>query len=268
VNLRGVKAARKYLAEIGWLLPAESPHWHRQRWGATAVINLTWPGLSKEGKVRTKLPPRKARSMPKLPPPESNKELPYRESRNQKPDSSERPGVQIGEEKRPSLANIQLDDLLNFSRTEELYRQAVTRQWIIHSENQALNWIGAAVRAKTVAGDPVRVFVAIVRKGLWHHITQEQEERARTALHRYREAKPDLFRLTDPLFASSEQAAKVSRSGHEVACFPTMFHAPAGSTRGVDISERNQTSNREKGPGLKCSTAFPTAKQSCCLGQQ
>jgi hypothetical protein len=264
-NLRGVKAARKYLAEIGWLLPLESPHWHRQRWKATAVINLTWPGLTGEGKVRTKLPPRKAQSMPELPPPESNKELPSG-FRNQKLDSPERAGVQTGEEKRPSLADVKLADLLNFSRTEELYRQAVARGWINHSENQALNWIGAAVRAKSVAGDPVRVFVAIVRKGLWHHITQEQEERARTALHRYREAKPDLFRLTGPFFASSGQAAKVSHSGHDLPRFPTMFHRPAGTTQGVDISQQSQASNGEKRSLQMCSTVFPTAKKNRLFG--
>jgi hypothetical protein len=58
-----------------------------------------------------------------------------------------------------------------------------------------LNWLAAALRANSVRdGDPVRVFVAIVRRGLWSHITQAQEERARVALARFREVDPGRFR--------------------------------------------------------------------------
>jgi hypothetical protein len=45
----------------------------------------------------------------------------------------------------------------------------------------------AAVRAKTRrARNPVRVFIGIVRKGIWAHLTNADEERARQALNRYR----------------------------------------------------------------------------------
>src|SRR5262249_13613722 len=76
VNLRGVKAARKYLAGLGWLVPQASEHWHRQRWGATVVVNLAWPGPSRGGEPSAELPPRTDFSTTELPPPESNKELP------------------------------------------------------------------------------------------------------------------------------------------------------------------------------------------------
>jgi len=93
--------------------------------------------------------------------------------------------------------NIKLEDLLQFSRTEELYRQAVARGLVEHSEHQVLNWLGAAVRAKSVPGDPVKVFAGIVRKKLWQYITHEQEDRARKALHRYREMTPSFFLLDE-----------------------------------------------------------------------
>ncbi len=96
---------------------------------------------------------------------------------------------------RPTIRNVRLEDLQSFSHTEELYWQAVERRVIEHSENNALNWLAAAVRAKSVRdGDPVRVFVGIVRRRLWSHVTQEQEERARQALARYREEDPRRFR--------------------------------------------------------------------------
>jgi hypothetical protein len=156
------------------------------------VVNLTWGGPVRKGAIESA--PRKQESTPQFAPPESNKKLPSG-SRYQKLTGPERPGVKNGEGKGPSIRNIQLEDLLSFSRTEELYRQAVGIGLIKHSENQALNWLGAAVRAKSVAGDPVRVFAGIVRKGLWQNITQEQEERARTALCRYREVNPGFFFL-------------------------------------------------------------------------
>src|SRR5262249_54203684 len=68
------------------------------------------------------------------------------------------------------------------------------RGLIEHSESSALNWLSAAVRAKSVQGDPVRVFLGIIRGKLWSHVTGEQEERARQALVHYREREPFRFR--------------------------------------------------------------------------
>jgi hypothetical protein len=191
VNVRSVKAARKQLAEVGWLEVAESDHWHKQQWGGTAVVNLCWGGPARKRKGA--FSPRQEFSTSKFSPPDSNKKLSSR-VRYQKL-VSEPSGVKTGEPGKPSIGNIKLEDLLRFSRTEELYRQAVSVGLVKHSENQVLNWIGAAVRAKAVAGDPVRVFAGIVRKKLWRYITQEQEDQARRALTRYRDVNPALFRF-------------------------------------------------------------------------
>jgi hypothetical protein len=193
VSLRSVKAARKELAEMGWLDVTESDHWHRQRWGGTAVVNLAWSGLRKQ-KRQSESAPRPGLSTTESAPPDIKQETPS-ESRYQNLTSPERPGVKREGEEKPSIRNIKPEDLLRFSRTEELYRQAVAAGWVKHSESQALNWIGAAVRAKTVAGDPVRVFAGIVRKNLWRYVTQEQEDHARRALSRYREHRPEAFRV-------------------------------------------------------------------------
>ncbi len=79
VNVRSVKAARKHLAEIGWLVVAESDHWHKQRWGATAFVNLAWPGPGPIGR-KSESSPRPELSTTEFSPPESNKKLPFRES--------------------------------------------------------------------------------------------------------------------------------------------------------------------------------------------
>ena len=36
------------------------------------------------------------------------------------------------------------------------------------------------------ADDPVKVFIGIIRKKLWHHIMQVDEDRARAAINKYR----------------------------------------------------------------------------------
>ena len=193
VSVRSVKFARKELAEMGWLEVTESDHWHRQRWGGTVVVNLGWSGPLRE-KRQSEFSPRTELSTTESAPPDIKQETPS-ESRYQNLTSPERSGAKREREEKPSIRNIRLEDLLRFSGTEELYRQAVAAGWVKHSESQALNWIGAAVRAKSVAGDPVRIFAGIVRKNLWRYVTQEQEDHARRALSRYREHRPEAFRV-------------------------------------------------------------------------
>ena len=87
------------------------------------------------------------------------------------------------------------EDFESYYRTEELYFQAVKAGWINDSENSFLNFLAAAIRAKTLKNvDSVRVFVAIVRKKYFTHITQVEEDRARAAIKKFRygtEAAPN-----------------------------------------------------------------------------
>jgi cytosine/adenosine deaminase-related metal-dependent hydrolase len=71
----------------------------------------------------------------------------------------------------------------------ELYRQAVAVGWLTASQANEQNFLAAGVRAKRQAGNPVRIFVGIVRRGLWDYITQEQETQAVQALKRWREKR-------------------------------------------------------------------------------
>jgi hypothetical protein len=76
------------------------------------------------------------------------------------------------------------------SRLRELYRQATEAGWIERGEAAFLNFTAAAVRSTRAAGDPVRIFVGLVRGRLWHYITLEEEARAAQAIRRAREASP------------------------------------------------------------------------------
>jgi hypothetical protein len=91
---------------------------------------------------------------------------------------------------------VKREDLEKFAPMEALFWQAVDRGFVQDSEMGVLNFLGAAVRARFgKARDPVRVFVSIVRRGLWTHITCEEEDRARIALARHRERFPEAFRV-------------------------------------------------------------------------
>ena len=93
----------------------------------------------------------------------------------------------------PTIRDIKLDDLTELPRLEALYRQAVERNWLPDCEASVRNFIAAASRAVAINGNPVRVFVGIVKKGLWNYITQAQEDIALLKLKRYQVTNPEAF---------------------------------------------------------------------------
>ena len=99
-------------------------------------------------------------------------------------------------EETPTWNNIRPGDLHHLERMEALYFQAVGAGWVQAGEARAIDFVAAAIRAREVGREPVRVFVAIARRGLWSHITQAQEDRARRVLSRYREQRRECFRLS------------------------------------------------------------------------
>jgi hypothetical protein len=130
------------------------------------------------------------------PPYETKKTSSNEESKNQKTYRPEPPGFYSkGEGRKATISDVTVEDLESFTRTETLYRQAVAAGLIEASEAGAINFLAAACRAKAVQGNPVRVFMGIVRRRLWHHVTQADEDRALTALRRYRVEDPDRFRV-------------------------------------------------------------------------
>jgi len=95
----------------------------------------------------------------------------------------------------PNIRDVRVEDLKNFGRVEELYRQAVRVKLIEASEAGVVNFISAAARAARVTGDAPRVFIGIVKRKLWNHITAQDEDRALGALRKFRAYNPDRFRI-------------------------------------------------------------------------
>jgi hypothetical protein len=95
------------------------------------------------------------------------------------------------------------------SRLELLYEQAVSANWLSHSEANLRNFVSAALRATWAGGRVGAIFVGIVRRRLWHHITQAEEDRALSVLKRYQERRPDAFRRSS---LDARQVASVGKA--------------------------------------------------------
>lgn len=196
VSERGAAYARKEIIRIGWISPdTGSTQWKLNRHGVYFSINLEWaPGPEPEASHPA---PRSSESPPLFAAPNKDRKTPYG-SKNQKASEagvSEETGEGDGREVAARWNNVQPEDLFRVARCESLYWEAVERRIIEHSDCSALNFLAAAIRARSIKrGDPCRVFVSIVRRALWGHITFDQEEMARRALIRIREGNPDSFR--------------------------------------------------------------------------
>jgi hypothetical protein len=168
LSQRAVRYAQSRLMQLGWICPDRgSKQWKLNRTGAWFSIRLDWVPAVAPLPVEIGTPgasPKEDRKTPT-------------EIKDQKLGVLERRG---GE---PTLRNIQPEDLHHRGRLRVLFRHAVARGWVRSCEADALNFLAAAVRARsTPSRDPVRVFVALVRERRWNHITQAQEDQARRAL--------------------------------------------------------------------------------------
>ncbi len=196
ISERAVRAARAELIKLGWITKDTGSFQRKlNRDGAYFVINAAW------NRVLKQFAPLETKKCTESAPPIERKETLNR-SKDQKltPGGLELelqrlsilPPAQSGvckanqEEKigPPTLRNIQFEDLRRLSRLKEIYSQAITAKWLTDSEANLRNFVAAAARATRVKGDPVRVFVGIVKQGLWHHLTNEDEGRAHRAISR------------------------------------------------------------------------------------
>jgi hypothetical protein len=214
---RATKYARAELVRLGWIGRDQGSVQRKlNRDGAYFCLNLQWgrgaddeTGPNVEPAGTRDSAPLVAESGGQFAPP-NERQVNYSVDKNQKAAGvpGNPAGVSSKRVREPSLRDVSREDLEHFSRTEALYRQAVRSGMLADSEASFLNWVAAAVRAKTVAArDPVRVFMGIVRRGLWTHITGADEDRARSAINRYRASTMEPTSPSVTCGASSREAA-------------------------------------------------------------
>jgi hypothetical protein len=175
VDARNVKAARKFLGAIGLLKRIDAPQWRLNRFGAVTLINLLWGETQSEA---SDSPPPERQICTGSPPPESNKEL-LPKYTNQKP----APSRPAGFGSAPRMANVKSQDLRSIPRMLHLHGEAVHLGLARSGEAGELAFLAAAVHAYKVATtNPAGLFATIVRKGLWHFVTQADEDHVRQRL--------------------------------------------------------------------------------------
>jgi hypothetical protein len=182
---RAARYARRDLIRWGIITPEGGSSQRKlNRDGAYFVVNLSWGGGLYRDPTEAKPAPRDAETALAFAPPGRDKRT-SSELKYQKAPSEDAAGVwSRGGGGKPSLRSIRLDDLRRVSSVMSLYEEATRAGWLERSEANLRNFVAAAVRATQVRGDAARIFVTIVRRRLWHHITFEQEERAIQAIKR------------------------------------------------------------------------------------
>lgn len=189
VDERTVKDARRSLIFAGWLIPQESPQWAMNRWGLAVVINLSWE--APRSTRRAKSPRRSGRIVTGSPPPYENRKLSSR-SRNQKPASGPAWGSKNKRRLWPStLRHLAQSDLKDSARLQALFTQAADSGLVRPTESQRLDFFAVAEHAlRTAERNPCGLFFSVIRAGWWHHISQDDEDRARSRLRRLDEMRP------------------------------------------------------------------------------
>ena len=196
MSLRSVRYAQAELRVLGWIgKDTGSKQRKLNRHGAWFSIDLDWnPSeigsnelVSEEPQIRTEIaPPPPESCTPVAPPKKDPKTL--SESKNQKPgvfgkENQKAPQPKAAPLPVPNLKNILPTDLSDQERLESLFQQAVDREWVRPCESDKLNFLAAAIRARTTsAREPVRVFVTLVKRRQWSHVTQAQEDEGRRAM--------------------------------------------------------------------------------------
>jgi hypothetical protein len=186
VDERNVKAARQLLERMSVLVRTETPQLVMNRYGVAMRLNLDWPG-----RTRATTPPRKPQSTTESAPLRQTGISSFRRSGNQKLGEPSPPGVRTRTGRGPSLARVLVVDLKDPSRLLVLERQAQGRGHVGKSESDRLKFFAAAEHALTHGRrNPAGLFAAIVRRGLWHHLSLRDEDLARRALRRACEEGP------------------------------------------------------------------------------
>jgi hypothetical protein len=184
---RAARYARRDLIRSGVITPDGSSSQRKlNRDGAYFVVNLGWDGSPHLDPKEAKPAPRGAESAVAFAPPGRDKRTSSELKYQRAPSEDATGGCGRGEGK-PTLRSIRPEDLRRVSSVMSLYEQATRAGWLERSEANLRNFVAAAVRATQVRGDSARIFVTIVRRRLWHHITLEQEERAVQAIKRVAE---------------------------------------------------------------------------------
>ena len=202
-----IKAARQYLIGLGWLLPLETSQRVKNRYGQWVQVNLAWdphampavipcgpspqvlpsPPMGDAIPTTPTRPPEELSTTPPRPPCREIPAEPLRVSQPQNPDPHDTAGVSPPTAtKAPTLHHIIPEDLQETGRLLDLFAQAQVQGSIGGSEADRLTFVATAEHARLVGStNPCGLLAQLIRRRLWHFVTQDDEEAARTRLQAY-----------------------------------------------------------------------------------
>jgi hypothetical protein len=191
LSLRAVRLSRAELIDLKFISrDAGSKQWKLNRDGAYFLINGEFgAGDADEQTSRAKsassFAPRNVEICVPFAPPYEDMKTPSG-SKDQETRSRERAGVRrMSKLKSPNFFDVQQADLKSVSRMTAMHEQAVTLGLARGGEAGRIEFLAAALHAANAGTrNAPGLFVALVRRGLWHHITQAEEDRARRAIAR------------------------------------------------------------------------------------
>ncbi|MFN0137339.1 MAG: hypothetical protein ACKVS9_14645 [Phycisphaerae bacterium] len=191
VDERNVKAARRELVECGWLVVDPASQRFLNRWGLPVQVNLDWMGVVFEAPpsnrppiCRPQSPPPKGSRVLELPPPLKNTHR-FQRSRNHVPDSASGIRSRQDQASNAPLRNVSAADLRSESRLRMLFDETVQAGLLRRCAADELRFHAAAERAMSLGTtNPAGFFATVVRRGLWHVISQRDEDAALIRLAR------------------------------------------------------------------------------------
>ena len=200
VNAKRVNLERARLIAEGWFRRLPTPQRVRNRWGEWVALNLTPSELPQEPVDNStpdgsKVQPPLSDSAPKLQPPLKEPVPPAELEENQAlSQGDQKPGASQPPQhlKEPTWDNILLADLTDDDRSMALFQQAVDRGFLTPATHDQVEFFTAIVHTTHVAlTNPGGFLRVIVEQGLWHHLTNTEEDAALKRLNRYLESHTD-----------------------------------------------------------------------------
>jgi hypothetical protein len=197
VDLRRVKAARAELIALGWIAPEPSDQRAENRWGRAYRIDLAWDRVDPEGR---RLPPLAPADRSAIATPSVNQEPFQEKAQHQDPARGGPTGVNLKASAEgnkaplsaPSLDDVRPEDLTDVGRTLRLFDQAVARRLVVNSEADRLKFLAIAEHARVVGTvNTCGLFARLVRRGLWHFATLDDEDAARRRLRQHLHGRPE-----------------------------------------------------------------------------
>lgn len=206
VDERNVKSARQALEALGILERLPTPQLVMNRYGVAMRVNLGWSCPKNESPRPIPV------SATELPRPRETGISSFGRSENQKLKKLNPPGVRKRTGEGPRMSRVLALDLKSPSRLFVLHAEATRSGLIGKSQSERLKFFAAAEHAlahgtRNVPG----LFAAIVRRGLWSHLTLQDEERAKAMVEATWSESPRLPCRAEPPRAQSPQCREEVR---------------------------------------------------------